>query len=72
VADTEHPRIMTANEIHLTWSETHNLLNRLDTACHDFKVENVINLLFEAPVSFNNQSSNPDWVCNQHIKNGVS
>src|SRR5690606_41835002 len=44
VEGTEHPRIMTANEVHLTWPETHNLLNRLDKACHEFKVEDVINL----------------------------
>ncbi len=72
VAGTEHPRIMTANEIYLNWPETHNLLNRLDTACHDFKVEQVIELLLEAPAAFNKQSNNPDWVYNQHIKNDAS
>ena len=51
VEGTEHPRIMTANEVHLTWPETHNLLNRLDKACHEFKVEDVINLLLEAPAA---------------------
>ena len=71
VEGTEHPRIMTANEVFLSWPETHNLLNRLDKACHDFKVEEVITLLLEAPAAFNHQSNNPDWVYNQHIKNGV-
>ena len=71
VEGSEHPRIMTANEIHLTWPQTHNLLNKLDKACHDFKVEEVINLLLEAPTAFNNQSNNPDWVFNQNIKNGT-
>ena len=71
VAGSDHPRIMTANEIHLTWPETHNLLNRLDKACHEFKVEDVINLLLEAPAAFKHESNNPDWVFNQTIKNGV-
>lgn len=64
VEGTEHPRIMTANEVHLTWPETHNLLNRLDKACHDFKVEDVISLLLEAPAAYNKQGDCPDWVLN--------
>lgn len=72
VEGSSHPRIMTANEVHLTWPETHNLLNRLDKACHDFKVEEVINLLLEAPAAFNKQGNNPDWVFNQIIKNGAN
>jgi len=64
VAGTDHPRIMTANEIHLTWPETHNLLNRLDKACHEFDVDGVINLLLEAPAAFNKQGDSPDWVRN--------
>ncbi len=64
VEGTEHPRIMTANEVHLTWPETHNLLNRLDKACHEFKVEDVISLLLEAPAAYNKQGECPDWVLN--------
>lgn len=71
VEGSDHPRIMTANEVHLSWPETHNLLNRLDKACHDFKVEEVINLLLEAPAAFKQQGNNPDWVFNQTIKNGA-
>lgn len=71
VEGTSHPRIMTANEVHLSWPETHNLLNRLDQACHEFKVEEVIELLLEAPAAFNKQGDIPDWVLNQTIKNGA-
>ncbi len=71
VEGTEHPRIMTANEVHLSWPETHNLLNRLDKACHDFKVGDVIDLLLEAPAYFDQQSSNPDWVYNQIATNNL-
>lgn len=71
VEGSDHPRIMTANEVHLTWSDTHNLLNRIDKACHEFKVENVLKLLLESPAAFTHESSNPDWVYNQTIKNGA-
>lgn len=64
VEGTDHPRIMTANEIHLSWPETHNLLNRLDKACHEFHVDDVIELLLEAPAAFNKQGETPDWVRN--------
>jgi FlaA1/EpsC-like NDP-sugar epimerase len=64
VEGTEHPRIMTANEVYLSWPETHNLLNRLDKACHEFHVDDVIELLLEAPAAFNKQGDIPDWVRN--------
>jgi FlaA1/EpsC-like NDP-sugar epimerase len=64
VEGTDHPRIMTANEIFLSWPETHNILSRLDKACHDFKVEDVISLLLEAPAAYNQQEGCPDWVLN--------
>ncbi len=71
VEGTSHKRIMTANEVHLSWPETHNLLNHLDKACHEFNVDALINLLLEAPAAFNKQGGNPDWVYNQHIKNDM-
>ncbi len=65
VEGSDHPRIMTANEVHLTWPETHNLLNKLDKACHSFKVEDVLSLLLEAPTEFTKQCNTPDWVYNE-------
>ena len=64
VEGTDHPRIMTANEIMLSWPETHNLLNHLDKACHDFKVEDVVKLLLDSPAGYNKQGECPDWVLN--------
>lgn len=64
VEGTTHPRIMTASEVFLNWPETHNLLHRLDKACHEFRVEDVINLLLEAPAAYNKQGDCPDWVMN--------
>ena len=71
VEGTTHKRIMTANEAHLNWPETHNLLNHLDKACHEFKVDEVISLLLEAPAAFKKQGINPDWVYNQHMVNNA-
>ncbi|WP_318503790.1 nucleoside-diphosphate sugar epimerase/dehydratase [Photobacterium leiognathi] len=52
VGQTRHERIMTADEIYLPWSELEPLLQRLDTACHDFEHEVVRNILLEAPTGF--------------------
>lgn len=68
VEGTSHSRIMTANEIHLSWPETHNLLNRLDKACHTFDVDIVIKLLLEAPAAYNAAPESPDWVLNANNK----
>ena len=65
VEGTEHPRIMTASEVHLNWPETHNLLNRLDKACHNFQVDKVISLLQEAPAAYDKQNDCTDWVLNE-------
>jgi len=66
VEGSGHPRIMTANETYLSWPETHNLLGRLDKSCHEFKVQEVIDLLLEAPASFKKQGESPDWVYKQN------
>lgn len=68
VQGSEHPRIMTANETHLTWPETHNLLRRLDEACHNFDVTRVIELLKEAPAAYKQDKQSPDWVLNASVK----
>ncbi|MYM60739.1 polysaccharide biosynthesis protein [Vibrio sp. OCN044] len=52
VSRTEHPRIMTANERHLTINEYSELLNSLDSACHSFEHEKIRKLLIEAPTDF--------------------
>ena len=62
VSGTDHPRIMSADEACLSWPVTHNLLHRLDKACHDFKVEDVISLLQEAPAAYKNENDLSDWL----------
>ena len=53
VEGTGHERIMTANEVFLTWDELKQILDRLDKACHDFNHEAIRDLLLKAPTGFN-------------------
>jgi len=52
VSGTSHERIMTANEIMLEWNEVEALLNKLDTACHDFEHQIIRQILLDAPLGF--------------------
>ena len=45
VSDTDHKRIVTAQEHILPWPELDTLLNSLDDACHDFNHEEIRELL---------------------------
>ncbi|MDX1587867.1 MAG: nucleoside-diphosphate sugar epimerase/dehydratase [Oleiphilaceae bacterium] len=49
---TSHPRILKAREKHLPWRDIERFLARLDTACHDFDCQAVLDLLMEAPTAF--------------------
>lgn len=52
VTGTEHERIMTANELHLSWAEYSIILDKLDLACHDFDHEKIRELLLSTPTGF--------------------
>jgi len=62
VRQTAHPRIMAADEVSLSWEEMVHLLNRLDKACHNFAVEDIIELMRTAPTEFNYTSATSDLV----------
>ncbi|MCD9508254.1 polysaccharide biosynthesis protein [Photobacterium phosphoreum] len=53
VNETEHSRIMTANERFLPLVEYQQILDQLDSACHDFEHEKIRQILMEAPTDFN-------------------
>lgn len=53
VGSTAHERIMTAQEDFLPLDEYNALLDKLDTACHDFDHEGIRQLLLDAPTGFN-------------------
>ena len=52
VGSTAHERIMTAQEDFLPLAEYNNLLDKLDSACHDFDHEMIRQLLIDAPTGF--------------------
>lgn len=53
VRDTEHPRIMAADEVCLTWPKMETILLQLDSYCNSFSVQKIIDLLQQAPTEFN-------------------
>ena len=69
VTGTEHERIMTANELYLTWSEYALILDRLDQACHDFNHEAIRDILLKTPTGFAPTDGICDLVYQQKAKN---
>jgi len=52
VGETQHPRIMTANEVMLSWPEMRALLDSLLNACLSFDTPKIRQLLLEAPTGY--------------------
>ncbi|WP_318510107.1 nucleoside-diphosphate sugar epimerase/dehydratase [Photobacterium leiognathi] len=52
VGETDHSRIMTANERFLSLDEYQHILDLLNKACHDFKHEDIRQILLDAPTDF--------------------
>lgn len=67
VSTTQHPRIKTANEVMLPWSEMSKLLAELDTACREFDYECVREILLRAPAAFNPTDGICDLLWNERI-----
>lgn len=65
VRATDHPRIMTANEIDLPWDEVEALLQQLDKHCHVFQIDAVHQLLQDAPLAFTPSDGISDLVWQQ-------
>lgn len=68
VEGTDHERIMTANEQFLSLESFLEVLNRLDTACHNFEHEEIRRILLEAPTGFNPTDGIGDLVWNAKKK----
>lgn len=49
---TSHPRIMSAIEQDLSWLEVEKFLQKLDSACHEFRIGDIRQLLLSAPTGF--------------------
>lgn len=69
VTGTEHERIMTANELYLTWAEYSVILDRLDMACHNFNHELIRDILLKTPTGFAPTDGICDLVYQQKAKN---
>lgn len=59
---TAHPRIMAAEESWLSWQEMLHLLNRMEVACENFDVEQLVELMRSAPTEFNYSCATSDLV----------
>ncbi|MBE8718673.1 polysaccharide biosynthesis protein [Cellvibrio polysaccharolyticus] len=73
VTGTDHVRIMRAEEHHLTWPETRQILDELDKACHHWRCDEVKDLLIQAPTEFHSTEPLCDsvWLRKQHAMKKV-
>ncbi|SUB23868.1 nucleoside-diphosphate sugar epimerase/dehydratase [Avibacterium avium] len=62
VQGTQHPRIMTANEIMLDWDDLNNILQRLDILCSEYKIDEIRSLLVECSTGFQPNTEISDLV----------
>ena len=73
---TLHPRIRTAREIHIPWSQVSDLLVQLNLACETYDQLRIRELLLAAPTAFNPQDGICDlvWTANNipKVKTKVS
>ncbi len=53
VRQTQHQRIMSANESYLGWDKFSVVLDKLEKACHELKHQDIRSILLEAPTGFN-------------------
>tara|TARA_R110001583_G_scaffold164970_1_gene317457 strand:+ start:2797 stop:4827 length:2031 start_codon:yes stop_codon:yes gene_type:complete len=73
VQETQHQRIMTANERFLSLMDFVEVMDKLDKACHEFDHEKIRELLIEAPTDFQPTDGIGDLVWNaKKVKEGVS
>ncbi|MDV6316121.1 nucleoside-diphosphate sugar epimerase/dehydratase [Idiomarina sp. HP20-50] len=60
VEASDHPRILRANEQSLSWDEMEKLLNLLDDACQRFAIDELRQLLLDAPTGY---APKDDHIC---------
>lgn len=67
VQETQHQRIMTANERSLSLMDFVEVMDKLDKACHEFDHEKIRELLIEAPTDFQPTDGIGDLVWNAKV-----
>lgn len=71
VTGTQHPRIMTANEVSLSWLDMRSILDSLDKACTGFDQATIRNILLNAPTGFNPSDGICDLVWTEKHKANI-
>jgi FlaA1/EpsC-like NDP-sugar epimerase len=57
---TRHPRIRSANEVYLEWSEMQTLLIKLQSCCDSYDVDGIRRIMLNAPAGFTPTDGNCD------------
>lgn len=65
---TRHPRIKSANEVFLEWSEMHPLLLKLSSCCEKYDVEGIRRIMLTAPTGFKPTDGNCDLLTKVLVK----
>ncbi|APX93248.1 nucleoside-diphosphate sugar epimerase [Halomonas sp. 1513] len=68
VAETRHPRIMTANETYWEWPQLDMLLGELFAACNQQRHDEIRRLLLEAPAAYDPQGEIADLVWDERCR----
>lgn len=71
VSNTEHSRILRAEEFALNWTQAHALLHELHAACIDYQCDKIKQLLLDAPTGYVSKESLNDrvWVASTKESN---
>lgn len=67
IGETSHPRIMMAKEEFLSWKDTSEIIQKLDSACHKFCCESIQKILLSAPTEFHTQHSLQDSIWKESL-----
>ncbi len=65
---TRHPRIRSANEVYLDWSEMQSLLMKLIACCESYDVEGIRRIMLNAPAGFSPTDGNCDLLSKVAVK----
>ncbi|VEB96326.1 UDP-glucose 4-epimerase [Cedecea lapagei] len=69
VMATQHPRIMAANEVKLSWDELNIFLSEMSQACNHYDMQTIRSILLNAPTGFNPSDDICDIVWNNNTVN---
>ena len=70
VRKTNHERIMTAQEIMLPWEKLNQIIEQLDSACHNFEHAKIREILMSAPTGYHPNDPIVDLVHDAFKKRG--